>query len=102
MVAQKINRQNEQLRKVPSLEVFEVVLVKCNRVDIQYQQKRDLLCTCTPHKSYTYLLNVEPSSLVFFKTYSTEIGEVIITFTDKNGKLLEIEDKVNLILLINK
>ena len=36
------------------------------------------------------------------KTYNTEFDEIIITFTDKNGRPLEIEDKVNLILLINK
>ena len=49
-----------------------------------------------------YLLNVEPSNSVFLKTYDTEFAEVIITFMDQNGKPLEIEDKVNLKLLINK
>ena len=40
---------------------------------------------------------------MFSKTYNTEFDEiVIITFTDQNGKQLEIEDKVNLRLLINK
>ena len=52
-----------------------------------------------PNKSYAYLLNVEPSNLVFLKTYNTEI---IITFTDKNGRPLEVEDKVKLTLLIDK
>ena len=55
-----------------------------------------------PNKSYAYLLNVEPSNLVFLKTYNTEFDEIIITFTDQNGRPLEIEDKVNLTLLINK
>ena len=40
--------------------------------------------------------------LVFLKNYSTEFDEIIITFTDQNGRPLEIEDKVNLTLLINK
>ena len=56
----------------------------------------------TPNKSYAYLLNVEPGNLVFLKTYSTEFDEIIITFTDQNVRPLEIEDKVNLTLLINK
>ena len=56
----------------------------------------------TPNKSYAYLLNVELSNLVFLKTYNTEFNEIIITFTDQNGRLLEIEDKVNLTLLTNK
>ena len=54
-----------------------------------------------PSKSYTYLLNVEPSNLVFLKTYNTEFDEIIITFTDQNGRPLEIEDKTNLTLFIN-
>ena len=55
-----------------------------------------------PNKSYAYLLNIEPSSLVFLKTDNTEFDEIIIKFTDQNGRALEIEDKVNLTLLINR
>ena len=87
---------------VQSLEVVEVVLVQCNLVNNQYQQKSEVLCTFTPNKSYAYLLNVEPSNLVFLKTCNTEFDEIIITFTYQNGRPLEIEDKVNLTLLINK
>ena len=55
-----------------------------------------------PNKFYAYLLNVERSNLVFLKTYNTEFEEIIITFRDQNGRLLEIVDKVNLTLLISK
>ena len=48
------------------------------------------------------MLNAEPSNLVFLKTYNTEFVECIIAFTDQNVWPLEIEDKVNLTLLINK
>ena len=85
-----------------SLEVVEVVLVKCNLVDNQYQQKSEVLYTFTPNKSYVYLLNVEPSNLVFVKTYNTEFYQIIIAFMDQDGRPLQIEDKVNLTLLINK
>ena len=54
--------------KVPSLEVVQVVLVPRNLVDNQYQQKSKVIFT--PNKSYVYLLNIEPSNLLFFKTYS--------------------------------
>ena len=91
--------KNEE--NVPSLEVFEVVLVQCNLVDNQYQQNSEVLYTFTPNKSYAYLLNVEPSSLMFLITYNTNFGEIIITFADQNGRLLDIEDKVNLTLVIN-
>ena len=55
-----------------------------------------------PKKPYVYLLNVEPSNLVFLKTYNTEYDKIIITFTDQNGRPFKIKDKVNLTLLINK
>ena len=55
-----------------------------------------------PNKSYVYLLNVEPSIFLFLKVYNTEIGEIIISFTDQSGRPLEIENRVNLTLLINK
>ena len=54
-----------------------------------------------PNKSYGYLLNVEPNNLMFLKTYNTEFDK-IISFTDQNGRSLEIEEKVNLTLFINK
>ena len=85
-----------------SLDVVEVVLVQCNLVDNQYQQKSEVLYTFTSNKSDGYLLNVEPSNLVFLKTYNTEFDEIMITFSDQNGRPLEIEDKVNLPLLANK
>ena len=62
----------------------------------------EVLQTFTPNKSYAYLLNVEPSNLEFLKTYDTEFDEIIITFTDQNGRPLKTEDKVDLTLLINK
>ena len=68
----------------------------------QYQQKSEVLYTFTTNTFYAYLLNVAPSKLVFFKTYNTEFDDIIITFTGQNGRLLEILDKVNLTLLINK
>ena len=58
--------------KFPSLEVAEVFLVQCNLVDNNYQQKSEVLYAFTINKSYAYLLNVEPSNLVFLKTYKTE------------------------------
>ena len=88
--------------KVPSLEVVEVVLVQCNLADNQYQQNSKVLYSFTPNKFYAYLINVEPSNLVFSKTYNTRFDKIIITFTDRNGIPLEREDKIYLTLLVNK
>ena len=52
---------------VPSLEVVEIVLVQRHLVDNQYQQNFEVLYIFNPNKSYAYLLNVEPSNLVFWK-----------------------------------
>ena len=71
-------------------------------MDNQYQQKSEVLCTLTLNKFYTYLLNVEPRNLVFLKTWNTEFDEIIIKFTYQKGRTLELEEKINLALLINK
>ena len=98
----KLIETTKNWEKVPSLEVVEVVLVQCNLVNNQFQQKSEVLYTFVPNKSDAYLLNVEPSNLVFLKTCNTDCDEIIIKFMDQNGRPLEIEDKVNLTLLINK
>ena len=95
----KLIDKTKSRKNVPSLEIVEVVLVHCNLVDNQYQQKSKVLYTFTLNKSYTYLLNVEPSNLVFFWKL---IIQFIITFTDQNGRPLEIKENVNLTLLITK
>ena len=55
-----------------------------------------------PNKSYVYLLNIEPSNLVFLRFKNTEFDEIIKKPRDQNSKPLEIENKVDLKLLINK
>ena len=61
-----------------SLEVVEVVLVQCNLVDNQCQQKSEILYTFTPNISY--LLKIEPTNIVFLKTCKP------VTFTYQNGR----------------
>ena len=74
---------------IPSFEKLEVVLVQSNLVDNQYQQRPEVLYTFMPNNIYAYLLNVEPSNLVFLKTFNTEFDEIIITYTDQNGRLID-------------
>ena len=62
---------------VPSLEVAEVVLVRCNLVDNQYQQKSEVLFTFTLNKSYAYLSTVEPSDLVFWKLITQSLMKLL-------------------------
>ena len=90
MVAQEnyLTKQKKNGENVPSIEVVKVFLVQGNLADNQYQQKSEVF--------------FEPTNLVFLKTYSNEFDEIILTFTNQNGRPLEIEDKVNLTLPLNK
>ena len=54
------------------------------------------------NNSYAHMSNVGPSNLVFLKTYNTEFDEIIKLFTDQDGRSLEIKDKLNMTLSINK
>ena len=56
--------KTKNVEKVPSIEIV-LVLFQCNLVDNQYQQKAEVLYTFTPNKSSAYLLNFEPTNLVF-------------------------------------
>ena len=64
----KVNKQN---KKVENIKAFEVILVQCYLVYNQHQQNSKVLYTFIPNKSYAYLLNIEPSNLMFLKNYNT-------------------------------
>ena len=64
----KLINRTKNVENVLSLRVVEVVLVQCNLVDNQYQLKSEVLHTFMPNNSYAFLLNMEPSNLVFLKT----------------------------------
>ena len=87
---------------MPRLAVVENALVQCSLLDSQYEQKSGVFYILMPNKSSSYLLNVEPSHILFLKTNNIKFDEIIITFTDQNGLPLDIEDKVNFTLYIIK
>ena len=85
---------------VPHLEVVELVLVHCNLVNNDYQQDSRILFTFVPNKSFGSSLEISPTNHVFLKTFNSEFQEVKIWFTDQTSKLLELEDKINITLII--
>ena len=93
--------KNENGGNVPYLEVTEVVLIHCNVVNNSYQQKSRVLYTFVPNKSFGQLLNISPENFIFLKTFDSEFSYIEVWFTDQNSNLLEIEDKINIILVIN-
>ena len=85
---------------VPYLEITEVVLIHCNVVDDSYQQKSRVFYTFVPNKSFSQLLDISPENVIFLITFDSELSYIEVYFTDKNSNVLEIEDKINIILVI--
>ena len=70
--------------------MVKIVLVKCNLLDNQNQQKFEVWYIFTSNKFCAYLLNFEQRNLVFLKTYNTVFDDTAIKFTDQHDKPLEI------------
>ena len=87
---------------VPHLEITEVVLVHCNIVNNGYQQDSRVLYTFVPTKWFGQLLDISPKIFIFLKTLDSESSYIEVWFIDQNSKLLDIEDKINITLVINQ
>ena len=57
--------------------------------------------TSVANKWLGELLDISPKNL-FLKTFDSEFSYIEVWFTDQNSKPLEIEDKINIILVINQ
>ena len=90
----KINK-DENGENVSHLEDVEIVLVLCNISNNDYQQGSKLLYTLVPNKSYSL------KSFIFLRTFNSEFPYIEVWFTAQNSKMLEIEDKINITLVIN-
>ena len=85
---------------VPKLEFVEVVFVRFNLINSNYQQASKVLFTFVPNKQFGQLINISPHSLTMLGTTNTEFSFIEVWFTDQNSEPLEIEDNVNLTLII--
>ena len=95
----KIKDKNGE--NVRYLEITEVVLIHHNVVNNSYQQNSRVLYTFVPNKSFSQLLDISPENFMFLKTFDSEFSYNEVWFTDENSNPLEIEDKMNIILVIN-
>ena len=83
---------------MPKLDVSaEDVLVHCNLVNSNYQEASKVLFTLW-NKQFGQLIAIAPHSLTMLNTTNTEISPIEVWFTDKNGK--QLEDNVNITLII--
>ena len=92
---------DENSKNVPHLEITEVVLVYCNIVRNNYRHDWRAFYIFVPNKSFGELLDTSPKNFIFLKTFNSEFSRIEVWFTDQNFKLLEIEDKINITLVIN-
>ena len=83
------------------LRVTEVVLVRCNIVNNNYQHISKVLHTFDSNKSFGQLLDISPKIFMFLKNFDSEFSYIEVGFTDQSSKPLEIEDKVNITLVFN-
>ena len=91
--------KNKNGENVPNFEINEVVLVHCNIVNSDYQQDPKVWYIFVPNKSFGQLLSISPENIIFLKSLCFSCIEV--WFTGQNSKLVEIEDKISIILVIN-
>ena len=93
--------KDEKGENMPHLEVTKVVSVHCNIVNNDYQQDSWVLYIFVPNKSFGQLLDISPQNFIFLKTFNSEFSYIEVWFNEQNSKPLEIEDKINIILVIN-
>ena len=93
--------KDESNENVPCLEINEVLLIHCYIVNNDYQQDSRALYTFLPNKSFGHLLDISSKNFIFLKTFNLEFSYIEVWLTVEYSKLLEIEEKTNITLVIN-
>ena len=84
------------------LQLQSLVLVHCNIVNKDDQGNSRVLYVFVPNKSFGQLLEISPKNFIFLKPFNSEFSYTEVWFTDQNSKPLEVEDKINIILVITE
>ena len=84
-------KNGENVRK---LEIVRNVLVFCNLVENAYLQDSKLLFSFVPDSRFGSLLSITPQVLKYCDTVDSIFGYIEISFTDQNGRLLQIDDEI--------
>lgn len=90
------------IKNVSQLEITEVVLVHCNIVNRDYQHDLTVSYTFVPNKVFCPLFHILPNDLIFSKTFNSEFSYIGVRFNDQNSKVIEIDDKIDIVLTINE
>ena len=92
--------KDKNVGNVPHLEITEVISVRCNIVNNDYQQDSSVIYSFVPNKPFGNLLETSPTNHIFLQTFNSEFQTIEVWFTDQNSQPLEIEDRINLTLVI--
>ena len=93
--------KHENGESVSNLEITEVVLTYCNIVNIDYQEDSRVLYIFLPNKLFGESLDISTKNFIFLKTFDLEFVYTEVWLTDQNYKLLEIQEKIKITLVIN-
>ena len=93
--------KDENVENVPHLGITEVVLIHCNIVNNNYEHDLRVLYTFIPNKLFSQLLDISLKNLISLKTFNSKFSYIEVCFTNQNSKLLKINDKINITLIIN-
>ena len=85
---------------VPRLEIVRNFLVFCNLVQNVYLQDSNLLFSFVPNSRFGSLLSITPQVLKYCDTVDSFFDYIEISFTDQNGRPLEIDDDITASIII--
>ena len=80
----------------------ELVLINCNIVNNNSQRNSKVLYTYVPNILLGQLLDISSKNFMILKTFNPEFSYTEVWLTDQTSNPLEIEDKINITLVINK
>ena len=92
--------KDKNSENVPHLKITEVVLVSCKIANNDYEEDSRVLYTFVPNKPFGSFFEISPASHVFSKTFNSEFQDIEVRFTDQNSQPLEIEDRINLMMVV--
>ena len=69
---------------VPHLEITEIVLVRCNIINNDYQQDSRVLYIFFPNKPFGSLLEISPKNHIFLIMFNSEFQAIQVWFTGQN------------------
>ena len=85
---------------VPKLEIVRNVLVFCNLVENVYLQDSKLFFSFVPNSRFGSLLFITQQRLKYCDIVDSIFDYIEISFTDQNGRPLEIDDNITIMIII--